>query len=462
MSRLVIVSNRVTAPTGTAAAGGLAVALADVLRERGGIWFGWSGKIAQRSSSSPSVTTDSGVTYATVDLGQSDHHAYYSSYANGTLWPLLHYRLGLIAFDNQAFDGYLTVNRKMAAMLRKLLRPDDVIWVHDYHLIPLALAFRELGVSNRIGFFLHTPFPVAEVFCSLPRHEVLLQAMTAYDLIGLQTPNDARALTSAMERTGLLHQHASDRTCRILPLPIGIDPDQFARLAGDAARSPDASKLKDSLGGRKLIIGVDRLDYSKGLPNRFAAIAVLLTEWPEMRSSFTYLQVTPPSRSEVPEYQNLRKELESAAGRVNGKYAECDWTPIRYVNRTTPRSRLAGYLRMARVGLVTPFRDGMNLVAKEFVAAQEPADPGVLVLSKFAGAACELTSALQVNPYDTYEIASAIRQALLMPLPERRKRWESMFAAVQSNTISSWRDAFLRNLLHVAAHPDGTIVPRVA
>jgi trehalose 6-phosphate synthase len=446
LSRLIMVSNRVTLPAGEAAAGGLAVAIADVLRERGGVWFGWSGKITKRRSASPSITTKGGVTYATVDLSQADHLAYYSSYANGTLWPLLHYRLGLIAFDHLAFEGYLKVNRNMAANLAPLLQPDDVIWIHDYHLIPLGAALRELGVSNPIGFFLHTPFPVAEVFCSLPRHEILLQAFGAYDLIGVQTPTDARTLAASMERVSVSPARSLAKRNRILPLPIGIDTANIAELARQAARSTDTSRLKDSLAGRDLIIGADRLDYSKALPNRFAAIAILLTDWPDMRSSFTYLQITPPSRSEVPEYQNLRRELESAAGRVNGKYAECDWTPIRYVNRTTVRSKLAGYLRIARVGLVTPFRDGMNLVAKEFVAAQDPTDPGVLVLSKFAGAAHELSAALLVNPYDTHEIALAVRNALKMPLQERRKRWELMMDALQRNTMANWRDGFLRAL----------------
>ena len=464
LSRLIMVSNRVTLPAGVAAAGGLAIAIADVLRERGGVWFGWSGKIRNRRPAEPSILTDSGVTYATIDLSQADHHAYYSSYANGTLWPLLHYRLGLITFDHLAFDGYLKVNRDMAASLAALLRPDDVVWIHDYHLIPLGAALRELGVANRIGFFLHTPFPVAEVFCSLPRHEILLQAFAAYDLIGVQTPTDARSLAASMERVSVNPAGSGviGRRNRILPLPIGIDTAHFAGLARQAARSADTLRLKNSLAGRDLIIGADRLDYSKALPNRFAAIAVLLTDWPDTRSSFTYLQITPSSRSEVPEYQNLRRELESAAGRVNGKFAECDWTPIRYVNRTTVRSKLAGYLRIARVGLVTPFRDGMNLVAKEFVAAQDPADPGVLVLSKFAGAACELSAALLVNPYDTHEIAFAVRNALNMPLQERRKRWEVMMDALQRNTVSTWRDGFLRALTDSVGPPVSKPKPLVA
>jgi trehalose 6-phosphate synthase len=456
-----MVSNRVTLPAGVAAAGGLAVAIADVLRECSGIWFGWSGKITNRRSATPSVLTEAGVTYATIDLSQADHHAYYSSYANGTLWPLLHYRLGLIAFDHLAFDGYLKVNRNMAASLAALLRPDDVIWVHDYHLIPLGAALRDLGVSNRIGFFLHTPFPVAEVFCSLPRHEILLQAFGAYDLIGVQTPTDARSLASSMERASVAPGVSGQRN-RIMPLPIGIDTANFAELARQAARSADTLRLKNSLAGRDMIIGADRLDYSKALPNRFAAIAVLLTDWPNTRSSFTYLQITPSSRSEVPEYQNLRRELESAAGRVNGKFAECDWTPIRYVNRTTVRSKLAGYLRIARVGLITPFRDGMNLVAKEFVAAQDPADPGVLVLSKFAGAAYELNAALLVNPYDTHEIALAVRDALNMPLQERRKRWELMMGALQRNTVATWRDGFLHALSESSARSIFKSKPLVA
>lgn len=452
MTRLVIVSNRVNVPGNNASAGGLAVAIRDILQQSDGLWFGWSGKIAKRSSDTPNVLTRSGVTYATVNLSKVDHYAYYNSYSNGTLWPLLHYRLGLIAFDRLAFEGYLKVNRNMAAMLKAFLQPDDIIWVHDYHLIPLGAALRNLGIANRMGFFFHTPFPAPEVFNSLPQHEVLLQALTAYDLIGLQTPNDAKALATCLESVVIRRQNvhggsaAFGWTSRIVSLPVGIDTEAFAGMARDAVRSSDANRLQDSLAGRDLIIGVDRLDYSKALPNRFAAIEMLLTEWPAKRGSFTYLQITPPSRSEVSQYQALRRELESAAGRVNGKFAECDWTPVRYVNKGVPRSRLAGYYRMARVGLVTPFRDGMNLVAKEYIAAQDPTDPGVLVLSKFAGAACELTSALLVNPYDVHEIAAAVYRGLHMPLLERRKRWETMIDAVQRNTVKTWKDAFLRAL----------------
>ena len=452
MSRLVVVSNRVNLPNDNASAGGLAVAIRDLLQERGGLWFGWSGKIARRSSNVPSIVTRGRITYATVNLSQVDHHAYYNSYSNSTLWPLLHYRLGLIAFDPAAFEGYLKVNRNMAAMLREFVQPDDVIWVHDYHLIPLGAALRDLGMQNRIGFFLHTPFPAVEVFSSLPRHELLLQAFAAYDLVGLQTAGDARALISCMRQVAVERQGcpgvftANGRSMRIMPLPIGIDAAGFAMCAQEAADSPETERLHQSLATRDLIIGVDRLDYSKALPNRFAAVETLLTRWPEMRGTFTYLQITPPSRSEVSQYQALRRELEAAAGRVNGKFADCDWTPIRYVNKSTPRSKLAGFYRLARVGLVTPFRDGMNLVAKEFVAAQNPDDPGVLVLSKFAGAACELSSAILVNPYDTEEIASAVRGALSMTLPERRKRWKAMMDAVERNGLTTWRDAFLRLL----------------
>jgi trehalose 6-phosphate synthase len=428
------------------------VAIRDVLAQSGGVWFGWSGKIAKHSSNAPKVLVSRGVTYATVNLSQTDHHAYYNSYSNSTLWPLLHYRLGLIAFDRAALQGYLKVNRNMAAMLRPFLRPDDLIWVHDYHLIPLGAALRDLGISNRIGFFLHTPFPAAEVFSSLPQHEVLLQALAAYDVIGLQTASDARAITTCMEqiaigRTGGIGQfNAKGRTSRILSLPIGIDTSSFAACADEAAQSEDTLRLQQSLAGRALIIGADRLDYSKALPNRFAAVERLLTDWPEMRGAFTYLQIAPSSRSEVSQYQALRRELESAAGRVNGKFAECDWTPIRYVNKSMPRAKLAGYYRLARIGLVTPFRDGMNLVAKEFVAAQDPQDPGVLILSKFAGAACELSTALLINPYDTHEIAAAIHQGLNMPVAERRARWRAMMTTITQNTIGTWGVSFLEAL----------------
>ncbi len=453
LTRLITVSNRVGVPSrGASRAGGLEAAIREALQAQGGVWFGWSGDVAEARSDAPKIAKRGNVTFATVDLSQSDYDEYYLGYANRTLWPLLHYQLGLIEFHRAQFKGYIAVNAYFARMLKPLIQPDDLIWVHDYHMIPLAEELRKLGVTNRIGFFLHTPMPPTDIMVALPNHEMIMRALCAYDLIGFQTETGVRAFLDyiAREANGHLEIDGSlsayDRMTRIAAFPIGIDTEGFALSAARGARSSEAARLKRSLNGRALIIGVDRMDYSKGIPTRFEAIDELLSTWPEQAGKFTFLQITPPSRSDVVTYQELRRKIEHAAGHVNGKYSEIDWTPIRFVVRTVTRTALAGIYRASRVGLVTPWRDGMNLVAKEYVASQNPEDPGVLVLSRFAGAAAELKSALLVNPLDPSDIGASINAALTMNVKERRTRWEDMMAVLRANTIRDWTTNFLNAL----------------
>jgi len=452
LARLVIVSNRLSLPGTTQAAGGLAVALRESLRPRGGLWFGWSGEIAETPAEEARLATRGRITYAAVDLSRAEHELYYLGYANATLWPLLHFRLGLMEYRRDAAHAYLEVNARFARILAKHIEPDDLIWVHDYHLFPLGQELRKLGLANRIGFFLHTPYPPSEVLIALPRNRALIEAVGAYDLVGFQTEDYVRAFLGCVTKIagGAELERGvftlNGRRSRAAAFPIGIDTEGFAELARRAATSPETRRLEDSLGGRKLILGVDRLDYSKGIPSRFEAIDALLSDWPDHRRQFTYLQITPHSRSEVAQYRLLRREIEAAAGRINGKFAEFDWSPIRYVNRGFSRASLAGFLRRARIGLVTPLRDGMNLVAKEYVAAQDPADPGVLVLSRFAGAAREFDAALLVNPIDVDEVATALRKGLAMPREERAERWSSMIAVLKANTAATWQEDFLAAL----------------
>jgi trehalose 6-phosphate synthase len=453
LARLVIASNRLILPSAAdARAGGLAVAMREALRERGGIWFGWSGETEEHPAETPRITTRGRVTYAAVDLTPEEHRLYYLGHANGTLWPLFHFRLGLMEYRRDAARVYLEVNRRFAKMLAALIHPDDLVWVHDYHLIPLCQELRRLGVANRIGFFLHTPFPPSEVLIALPRHEALVEALCAYDLVGFQTEDGVRAFVGCVTELGggidlgNGEVTAFGRHARAAAFPVGIDTAGFAAQAEHASDSPETRRLDESLGGRMLIFGVDRLDYSKGIPQRFEAIDALLSDWPEHRAKFSYLQITPYSRGEVAQYRALRRQIEQLAGEINGRYAEFDWTPIRYVNRSFSRQTLAGFHRRARVGLVTPLRDGMNLVAKEFVAAQNPADPGVLVLSRFAGAAHELRAALLVNPIDADEMAAALRRGLDMGRDERSERWRSMMEVLTRNTVSTWSSGFLAAL----------------
>jgi len=457
LARLVVVSNRVTQPRERLSrAGGLAVALRDALQRAGGIWFGWSGEVSSEPDEKPQVTTAGKITYATLDLSPADHDGYYVGYANSTLWPLCHYRLGLIDFRRAHFEAYLRVNAAFAKALQPLLRPDDIIWVHDYHFMPFAAELRRLGVANRIGFFLHIPFPAPEVFSALPAHRKLVRDLCAYDLIGVQTAPDVRTFTNyiANDAGGVVWPNGTFKAfgadSQVAAYPIGIDTESFAEIARQEATGSETARLKESLVGRSLVIGVDRLDYSKGLPQKVDAFYELLGRWPQHHSRVTFMQIAPVSRGEVAQYRALRRDIEARAGRLNGKYAEFDWAPVRYLNKSFARTTLAGFYRAARVGFVTPLRDGMNLVAKEYVVAQDPEDPGVLVLSSFAGAAQELRGALTVNPFDVDQLADALHQSLIMPLDERRSRYEEMMIVLRTNTLASWRDNFLRDLQ--AAH----------
>jgi trehalose 6-phosphate synthase len=425
--------------------------LVDALHQAGGLWFGWSGKVGE-THSAPNVIEAEGVTYAVVDLTRADHDGYYSGLSNAALWPLLHYRLDLVSFTRRDFAAYLRVNALFADTLAPLLKPDDLIWVHDYHLIPMAKELRRAGAAHRIGFFLHTPFPSLGVLAALPHYIELLQSLCAYDLVGFQTIEDLTAFHDAIVRSAggkvLTHGriHVFDRILRTGVFPIGIDPEAIADMAAHAVRSRTTRRLRESLRGRHLIIGVDRLDYSKGLEHRFKAFACFLEKYPEQHNHVRLLQIATATRSDLPEYSALRQRLGALAGDVAGRYAELDWAPIQYLNRSFSQRSLAGFFRLSRVALVTPLRDGMNLVAKEYVAAQIPEDPGVLILSPFAGAAYELDAAVIANPYDPDAVAEALQKALQMPIEERRERWRAMMEILRRHSITAWRDSFLRVL----------------
>jgi len=342
------------------------------------------------------------------------------------------------------------------------LKPDDILWVHDYHMIPLGSALRRLRVDNPIGFFLHIPFPAPEVLATLPVHEALVRALFAYDLVGFQTEKDLQAFRDYVEREaggwtgddGTMHAYGT--SVRAASFPISIDTRLVAARAERATSTRQAARLRDSLSDRRLVIGVDRLDYTKGLVHRFDAVERLLEGNPQYRRAVVVLQIAQPSREDVLEYQRIRAELDARIGRINGRFGEPDHLPLRYVNRSFRQETLFGFYRASRVALVTPLRDGMNLVAKEFVASQDPDDPGVLVLSRFAGAATELETALIVNPFDVDQIADALDRALAMPVEERRARYETMMAQLETHDVHAWRDAFLDAL----QHPDGVFLAR--
>jgi trehalose 6-phosphate synthase len=453
--RLVVVSNRVAVPDpeGPRQAGGLAVAVNAALKHREGLWFGWSGKVGEDASDAgPEVVERRQRTFMTIDLSPTDFQEYYNGFANRVLWPILHYRVDLAEFTAVELGGYLRVNARFASALSEVIRPDDWIWVHDYHLLPLAKELRARGHDNPIGFFLHIPCPPPDILMTLPQHAETMGALGHYDLVGTQTEHDADNLRRYFEQQGgrFGRSHTSfdldGRHVQLRAFPVAIATRVYARTARSAIRSDFAGEVRDSLNGRRLILGVDRLDYSKGIPHRIQGFGQFLDTYPEWRGHVTYIQVTPKSRAEVPEYADLNDQVSTLVGQVNGRYGEPAWTPIRYVNRAYSRASLAALYRMARVGLVTPLRDGMNLVAKEYVAAQDPEDPGVLVLSQFAGAAEELDGAILVNPLEPEAMAAAIDAALKMPLAERQERYRRMFRHLAANDIDRWAERFLAAL----------------
>ena len=454
MSRLIVISNRVSAPTGShsGAQGGLAVALASALREYKGIWFGWSGDRADSFTGDIHFERSDGVTTATIDLEDQDVDEYYNGYANRTLWPLFHYRVDLAEYEREYAGGYRRVNERFAETVYPLIEDGDAIWIQDYHMFPLGDELRKRGCDNRIGFFLHIPWPPRRLMSILPEAQALARSLFAYDVIGFHIDEWLQSFCDfAMQELGAVRDGEDlvldGRRVRVMAVPIGIDVQEFVDLAAGTKARLAYRQMRDSATGRDMIVGVDRLDYSKGLEERFLGYERFLTEHPEERKEVFLLQIAPPSRESVGSYQKIRRTLEELSGRINGEYADIDWVPIRYVNQGYPRDVLAGIYRAAKIGLVTPLRDGMNLVAKEYVAAQDPADPGVLILSRFAGAATQLTDALLINPYSAEEMSDAIMQALRMPREERIVRWRNMMAAIEKEDIGWWLTTFTTALM---------------
>lgn len=448
--RLVVVSNRVGPLSDEGKAGGLAVGLADALRRRGGLWFGWSGEVSTQGTFSELKTEIVGSTaMVTIDLNEEELQGFYFGYANKSLWPLLHYRLDIAQFDRQSDRIYRSVNQRFAARLFPQIDGNDIVWVHDYHFFYLGSELRQCGFGGRLGFFLHIPFCPPEILTALPSSHDLVRAMLAYDVIGFQTEVDRRNFVAFCvqelggEDFGDGRIRVRGRTVRVSAFPIGIDAEGFA----DFALTPEAVEhedmVRDIAHGRHQIVGVDRLDYSKGIIERLRGFEQLLEDYPENRGASQFLQVAPLSRSELDAYAELRNEVEQLAGNINGRFATLDWTPVQIMTRGFTRRALAGIYRAARVCMVTPLRDGMNLVAKEYIAAQDVRDPGVLVLSRFAGAREELAEALIVNPYSSEDVARAMQRALTMSLAERLERHAALRKTVFGNTAAHWCAAFL-------------------
>ncbi len=451
MGRLIAVSNRTAAET-ESRAGGLAVAVWESLKSSGGLWVGWSGETVADEPRFAKTFEDDGVEFLLTDLSEQEHHAYYLVYANSVLWPVFHYRIDLATFDSHAFEIYEAVNRRIAALVASRAREGDSIWVHDYHFLLLGDGLRRAGWDGPTGFFLHIPFPAPEIFRALPEHARIARAMCAYDVLGFQSEQDRANFARYLQEdfgadwTDVERVRVFGTTVVAKAYPIGIDATGFQAAADSDLAHRAADRIGRFLGDRLLVIGVDRMDYSKGLPERFEAVGEFFDAHPELHGKVSVTQIAPPSRSKVEEYRELRVELDRLAGRINGDYGDLDWLPLRYLARSYEREELAGLFRIARVGLVTPLRDGMNLVAKEFVMAQDEADPGVLVLSEFAGAAEQLTAALIVNPHDRHKLSDTIHAALTMPLKDRQDRWQTLREIVMEQDVHWWRQRFLADL----------------
>ncbi|MGC0225637.1 alpha,alpha-trehalose-phosphate synthase (UDP-forming) [Pseudooceanicola nitratireducens] len=440
--RLIVVSNRI--PTEGASSGGLVVALHDSLSERGGIWIG----------AHPDDGPEDGLFEIGSEpyqrlafrLSKSEYENYYLGFSNSVLWPLCHRRSDLVQLKPVYMESYEATNRRLASMVASVTEPGDQIWVHDYHLLPLASELRSLGVNNKIGLFLHIPFPALADLSILPDPSAFAHWLACFDLVGLQTRADtARCLEMfRSDPRAEFFQDGSvkfgDRLVRIKSFPIGIAADRFRTRAETPQDDPFGAERP-----QEYIIGVDRLDYTKGLPHRFRAFGEYLKRYAEGRRP-CLVQIAPPTREVVDAYRQITEELEELSGRINGQHAELDWTPIRYIHRPIARDRLAGVYRSASACLVTSLADGMNLVAKEFIAAQDPDDPGVLILSRFAGVAEDMTDALLVNPYDVADIAQAIDKALNMPLEDRKTRHRSCRDVVEATDVDIWTSNYLAAL----------------
>ena len=443
-ARLVVVSNRT--PTLVSGrhrqVGGLVAALEPALRTFDGVWLGWSG-VEGGTGEALTIDDTAHPIRASFDMPHDWREHFYSGFCNRALWPLLHGFPSRVRFRDDDWKAYVKVNDHYARHAVDLVTKDGTIWVHDYHLLLFARAARERHYWGPIGLFVHVPFPPPYVFDTLPWAGEILAAMRDFDLIGFHTEQWAENFRACLRA----HDERSRRPQRVPHigvLPIGIDPMTF-KTTSDTS-DVEVAGLRAALGPRRMILGVDRLDYSKGIPERLLAFEALLERYPEWRSQICLVQVSVPSREEVPEYAELRVTVEKLVGRINGRYGEADWVPVRYLYRSYDHRVLAQLYRLADIALVTPLRDGLNLVAKEFIAAQRAEEPGVLVLSRFAGAAAELPHAVLTNPYHADGLAADLDYALRMPLAERCRRHELLCATIAESSPERWASLFLGRL----------------
>jgi trehalose 6-phosphate synthase/phosphatase len=460
--RVIVVSNRLPVSLKRAGdswhskrtAGGLATAMHPIIQKTDGIWIGWSGETSGSKDEKRRAIVEEWAKeqrYFSVDLDAETAHGFYEGIANQALWPLFHHFPSLLRFDPEHWRAYVRVNEIFRDEILEHLRPNDLVWIHDYHFLLLPQMLREAVPGVSVGFFLHVPFPSSSVFRILPKREILLRGMLGADYLGFHTHRYLQNFrTSILRLLGLTSQmdrvEVGRRTVTLDALPIGIAPEQFNDLL---LKSPGTRKqladLKQRFSCCRIILGVDRLDYTKGIPERLRAYRRFLQDSPERRGKVVLIQVAVPSRERVPKYARLRKEVDELIGEINGDWSTPNWSPITYLRRNLPQAELAALYAAADVALVTPLRDGLNLVAKEYVACKSSGD-GVLVLSEFAGAAAEMGEALLVNPYDEESLSQTISRALSIGEPERRERMMALYRRVHKNNVFAWGGRFVENL----------------
>ncbi len=466
VERLIVVSNRLPVVLDNVndrwqarpGSGGLVTALLPVLRDRGGMWIGWPGTSEERpglDEALAAVAHDTGYTLRAVPLSHEEVAGFYHGFSNEIIWPLFHDLHTLCNFDPAYWQAYTAVNQRYARVVAESTRPGDFIWVHDYHLMNVAAELRRAGHNSRLAFFLHIPFPPLDIFLKLPWRFHILRALLEYDLVGFQTLRDRRNFLECVRalfddvgvrgKGQVLTLRVNGRELRIGSFPISIDYEAFERHAAGPEVEALAEELRRALPNRQLILGIDRLDYTKGIPQRLEALRHALARHPELHEHITLIQVVVPSRGDIPEYLDLKTRIERLVGEINGEFTRPGgWVPVHYVFRSLRRADLLAYYRAAQIALVTPLKDGMNLVAKEYCACSIEEDC-VLILSEFAGAAAQMQNgALLVNPYDVEGVAEAIVRAFHMPADERRARMRRLRRGVRRQDIFWWVDGFLR------------------
>src|SRR6266446_2806905 len=467
MNRLIVVSNRLPFAldstgedlwTVTPATGGLVSAIEPVLRERGGTWIGWPG-VAGEIPQEPlaKATRDAGYKVVPVSLSESERDEFYYGYSNEVIWPLFHDLQNFCNFEPAYWQAYRQVNERYADAIARSAQPDDFIWVHDYHLMYVAQALREQSVDRKLSaltFFLHIPFPPYDIFAKLPQQQGLLRALLQFDLLGFQTRRDVRnflqcvrrVMTDAkvLPRKELQLIRFEKREIRVGHFPIGIDFDSFENGARSDTVAKNFQQLRDTFPGCQLILGSDRLDYSKGIPERLRSFRTALERYPELRGRVVLIQVVVPSRVEIPRYHEFKQRIDRLVGDINGRFSTSTWLPVQYHFRCLDREDLVAHYRACDIACVTPLKDGMNLVAKEYCACRIDND-GVLVLSQFAGAATQLKpDALLVNPYDVEQMADTVLKAFRMSQTERSARMKRMRRVVRHENVFWWVDSFLK------------------